>query len=173
MGVGSATGKDKAEEAAREAISSPLLETSIKGAKGILISISVSPDVGLEEVDLASTLISQEANPDANIIWGVAFDNELEDEMRITIIATGFEKKPEDANRNTTSLRPNQNSPYKTTVRTAPVQAPVVEEKPVQTAAPVKPAQPAVKKVVKPAPKPAARDEDDDFGDLFGMLKKK
>jgi cell division protein FtsZ len=96
MGVGSATGKDKAELAAKAAISSPLLETSIKGARGILISITASPDVGLEDVDLASTMIANEAHPDASVIWGVAFDPELEDEMRITIIATGFEKKPED-----------------------------------------------------------------------------
>ena len=96
MGVGSATGKDKAEQAARAAISTPLLETSIKGASGVLISISASPDVGLEDVDLASTMISNEASPDANVIWGVAFDPELEDEMRITIIATGFEKKFEE-----------------------------------------------------------------------------
>ena len=96
MGVGAATGKDKAELAAKAAISSPLLETSIKGAKGILISITASPDVGLEDVDLASSMISNEANADATVIWGVAFDEELEDEMRITIIATGFEKKDED-----------------------------------------------------------------------------
>ena len=96
MGVGPATGKDKAEQAAREAISSPLLETSIKGAKGILISMSVSQDISLDDVDLAATLISQEAHPDANIIWGVAFDPELEDELRITLLATGFDKKPGD-----------------------------------------------------------------------------
>ena len=96
MGVGNATGKDKAELAAKAAISSPLLETSIKGASGVLISITASPDVGLEDVDVASTMIAAEANPDANVIWGVAFDPELEDEMRITIIATGFEKKFED-----------------------------------------------------------------------------
>ena len=96
MGVGNATGKDKAELAAKAAISSPLLETSIKGASGVLISITASPDVGLEDVDVASTMIAAEANPDANVIWGVAFDPEIEDEMRITIIATGFEKKFED-----------------------------------------------------------------------------
>ncbi|MGI6167316.1 MAG: cell division protein FtsZ [Eubacteriales bacterium] len=96
MGVGNASGKDKAELAAKAAISSPLLETSIKGARGILISITASPDVGLEDVDLASTMIANEAHPDANVIWGVAFDPELEDEMRITIIATGFVKKAED-----------------------------------------------------------------------------
>ena len=166
MGVGSATGKDKAEEAAKEAISSPLLETSIKGAKGILISISVSPDVGLEEVDLASTLISQEASPDANIIWGVGFDEELEDEMRITIVATGFEKKPEDATRNISNLRPNENSPYRSA---KPAAAPAPAEKPVQE----KPAQPAVKKVVKPVKKMTPMEEEEDFDDLFGMLKKK
>ena len=113
MGVGSATGKDKAQAAAMEAISSPLLETSIKGAKGILISMSVSPDVGLEDVDLASTLITKEANPDANIIWGVLFDPELENEMRITIIATGFEKKPEDAQRAGAMVKTNPGSPFR------------------------------------------------------------
>lgn len=90
MGVGSATGKDKAEQAARMAISSPLLESSINGARGILVSLVVSPDVGLEDTDLALTLIRNEAHPDANIIWGVSFDEEAEDEMRITLVATGF-----------------------------------------------------------------------------------
>ena len=99
MGVGSATGKDKAEVAARAAISSPLLETSIQGATGVVISIYASPDVGLEDVDLASTMIANECSPEASVIWGVAFDPELEDEMRITIVATGFEKKPGDATR--------------------------------------------------------------------------
>lgn len=94
MGIGSATGKDKAETAAKMAISSPLLETSIKGAMGVIISISASPDVGLEDIDLASTMITSECNPDANVIWGVAFDPELQDEMRITIISTGFPQDP-------------------------------------------------------------------------------
>ena len=96
MGVGAASGKDKAEVAARAAISSPMIETSMKGATGVLISITASPDIGLEDVDTATTIISKEAAPGANVIWGVAFDNELDDEMRITIIATGFDKKPED-----------------------------------------------------------------------------
>ncbi len=95
MGVGSATGKDKAELAAKAAISSPLLETSISGASGILISISGSPDIGLEDIDVATTMIANEAAADANVIFGVSFDPELEDEMKITIIATGFEKKEE------------------------------------------------------------------------------
>ena len=97
MGVGSASGKDKAEQAAQAAISSPLLESSIAGSHGILISITVSPDVGLEDVDVASSMIAAEAAPDANVIWGVNIDHELEDEMHITIIATGFAtaKQPE------------------------------------------------------------------------------
>lgn len=91
MGMGKANGKDKAQEAAMMAISSPLLETSIKGARGVIISISASADVGLEDVDLASTMIANECNKDASVIWGVAFDPDLEDEMRITIIAANFE----------------------------------------------------------------------------------
>lgn len=91
MGMGKANGKDKAQEAASMAITSPLLETSIKGAKGVIISISASADVGLEDVDLASTMIANECNPDASVIWGVAFDPDLEDEMRITIIAANFD----------------------------------------------------------------------------------
>jgi len=96
MGLGEATGKDKAEMAAKAAISSPLLETSISGAKGILVNITASPDIGLEEIDIASAMITSEASPDANVIWGVAFDPDLEDKMKITIIATGFENKAED-----------------------------------------------------------------------------
>ena len=91
MGIGTASGKDKATEAPRLAISSPLLETTIAGAKGILISITASPDIGLEEIETASQLISDEAHPDAEIIWGVAFDDSLEDTMTITVVATGFD----------------------------------------------------------------------------------
>ena len=92
MGVGYASGKEKAEQAAKMAISSPLLETSINGAKGVIINITASPDIGLDEIDTASTMISQQAHEDANIIWGAAFDESMEDEMRITVIATGFTK---------------------------------------------------------------------------------
>ena len=91
MGVGMGQGKDKAELAAKAAISSPLLETSITGARGIIINITSSPDIGLEEVEYAANLISKEANPEANIIWGAAFDTSLEDEMKVTVVATGFE----------------------------------------------------------------------------------
>lgn len=95
MGVGYAAGKDKAEESAKMAISSPLLESSIHGARGILMNIVASRDIGLEDAYVASEIIRNEAHPDANIIWGVNFDDDLEDEMKITIIATGFDKKDE------------------------------------------------------------------------------
>ncbi len=169
MGVGTATGKDKAEQAAREAISSPLLETSIKGAKGILISISVSPDVSLEDVDQATTLISQEAHPDANIIWGVSFDNELEDEMKVNIIATGFEKKPEDATRTVNSIATNSNSPFKKVAPAKSEAAPAVE-RPTESAQSAE--VPPVKKVVKPVARPVQKPvEDDDFDDILDMMK--
>ena len=97
MGIGVAKGKDKAEFAAKAAISSPLLETAITGAKGLIINFTVSPDISLEEVEATATIISAEANPDAKIIWGVAFDETLEDAMKVTVIATGFEKSAEGA----------------------------------------------------------------------------
>lgn len=149
MGIGSATGKDKAQEAASMAIASPLLETSIKGATGVIISFSVSPDVGLEDVDLAANMVTNECNPDANIIFGVGFDENLEDEMRITIIATGFTKETNDA-------------PVKVEAKPAAepekVAATAPKAEPVQEAAPIK---------IAPKKNSDALDLDDLLGDLF------
>ena len=97
MGVGSAKGDDKAQVSAMQAISSPLLETKITGATGVLISITASDDIELTEVDCAAQLVKDDADPDANIIWGVAFDPSLQNEMRITIIATGFDSNGKKA----------------------------------------------------------------------------
>lgn len=96
MGVGTGTGRDKAEVAAKMAVTSPLLETSISGATGILINITASPDISLDEVETASSMISNEAHPEATIIWGATFDNSLEDTIKVTVIATGF-KSDENA----------------------------------------------------------------------------
>ncbi len=93
MGVGRASGKDKAQAAANTAISSPLLETAINGAKGVIINITSSPDIGLDEIEVASTMIAEQADPEANIIWGAAFDENMEDEISVTVIATGFSTK--------------------------------------------------------------------------------
>ncbi len=96
MGVGRASGKDKAEAAANAAISSPLLETTIQGAKGVIILISASADITLDDVDVAATIVKDAADIDANIIFGVSTDPSLDDEMVVTVIATGFgtESKP-------------------------------------------------------------------------------
>ena len=97
MGVGRAAGKGKAEEAARMAISSPLLETSIQGAKGVLINVTGSMDIGLEEVEQAATLVQEAVSPDALTIFGATFDENLDDEIRVTVIATGFAEPDEVA----------------------------------------------------------------------------
>jgi len=97
MGVGRAAGKDKAEEAAKIAIQSPLLETSIEGAKGVILSVIGSPDIGLEDVERACTMVREAAHPDALIIFGASVDEDMEDEMKVTVIATGFDEKPGSA----------------------------------------------------------------------------
>ena len=94
MGMGRASGKDKAEEAAKMAIQSPLLETSIAGARGVILNITGSPDIGLEEVEQAAAMVQTSAHPEAHIIFGAAIDENLEDEVKITVIATGFDDKP-------------------------------------------------------------------------------
>ncbi|MCD8126303.1 MAG: cell division protein FtsZ, partial [Clostridiales bacterium] len=94
MGIGRAAGEGKAKDAAQMAISSPLLETSINGARGVIINITGDPDIGLEEVEEAASMVQQAANPEANIIFGATIDETLEDEIRITVIATGFDEKP-------------------------------------------------------------------------------
>ncbi len=92
MGVGHAVGKGKAEDAAQMAISSPLMETSINGAHGVLINITGSEDMGLDDVETAANLVQAAAHPDANIIFGASFDNSMEDEIRVIVIATGFDE---------------------------------------------------------------------------------
>ena len=96
MGVGRAAGKNRAEEAAKMAISSPLLETSINGAKGVLVNVTGSTEIGLDEVDVAPNMAQEAAHPDALLIFGATFDDTLEDEVRVTVIATGFEEREDN-----------------------------------------------------------------------------
>ena len=107
MGIGHATGEGRALSAARAAISSPLLEASIEGARGILLSIAGGSDLGLFEVNEAAEVIHGVAHPDANIIFGTVIDDEMGDEVRVTVIAAGFdrwdEKSGRDARRPTTN----------------------------------------------------------------------
>ena len=101
MGVGIATGREKAEQAAMAAISSPLLETAINGATGVLVNVTGSSELTLDDVETAAGIVQENANPDANIIFGATSSDEFEDEMRVTVIATGFEQKVEPAKNGT------------------------------------------------------------------------
>jgi cell division protein FtsZ len=103
MGVGKGNGDNRAQDAAKQAISSPLLETSIVGATGVLLNITGGADLGLLEINEAAEIVQDAADPDANIIFGAVIDEDIKDEIRITVIATGFEEKnkknkPEDNN---------------------------------------------------------------------------
>ena len=156
MGVGVAQGKDKAEQAAKAAISSPLLETSIEGARGLLINITSSPDISLEEIDIASHIISDEAHPDATVIWGSIIDPTLEDEMRITVIAAGF-----DGNNKYTQAEKAASAA--TAKKAAPTAKPVNEGTGVEQTA------------EKTEEKDEAADSgfsDDEFGELLDLLNK-
>jgi len=91
MGIGNARGEDRASVAAQNAISSPLLESSIDGARGVLISVSGGSDLGLHEVNACANTVAKSAHPDANIIFGAVIDDQLGDEVRVTVIASGFD----------------------------------------------------------------------------------
>jgi cell division protein FtsZ len=91
MGIGSARGDNRAVEAAEAAISSPLLEQSMDGARGVLLSIAGGSDLGLFEINDAAQLVTDAAHPDANIIFGAVIDDALGDEVRVTVIAAGFD----------------------------------------------------------------------------------
>ena len=156
MGVGSAKGAGKAENAAKAAISSPLLETSIAGARGVIINITSSPDIGLDDVEQAAGMITQSAHPDANIIWGTAFDESLSDEMQITVVATGFDNTPDSARQAAATPKPVLDA------QSAAAAAPA------QGASPAAPATPA-------APAAAPAEVEDDYGieDIIQMLNKR
>ncbi len=98
MGIGRATGENRAEDAAKQAIQSPLLETSIEGARGVIINITGSSAMGLQEINTAAELVQRSVDPEANIIFGTAIDESLEDEIVITVIATGFDKDKPTSN---------------------------------------------------------------------------
>jgi len=99
MGIGKGSGDNRATDAAKQAIQSPLLETTIEGAKGVLLNITGGPNLGLFEVNEAAELVAESADPDANIIFGAVIDESLEDEIQIIVIATGFEKQEEKQDR--------------------------------------------------------------------------
>ena len=111
MGIGVGTGDNRASDAATMAINSPLLERSIDGAKGIIINITGNEDLGLFEINEASQIITEAADPDANIIWGTSVDPTLDaDTVKITVIATGFEDRKKGSNSGTATFRGSMHS---------------------------------------------------------------
>ena len=153
MGVGTAKGADKAQLAAMAAIKSPLLETSIAGARGVLVNITTSLDIQLEEVDMASQMIHEEAHPDANIIWGTTFDPDMMDEMRVTIIATGFDSVKEPQAAAATATAPTY------APAAEPVAAPIEEPAPAYSAPVYAPAAPVAEQPIPEAPAQNAEPE--------------
>ena len=122
MGTARASGENRAAEAAQRAISSPLLEdTSIKGARGLLINVTGGPDMSLYEVNEAASLIQEEAHEDANIIFGAVIDEEVADEIRVTVIATGFGEHGREPERRTSRYSPS-GTPLATSIKEVPAQ---------------------------------------------------
>ena len=170
MGVGAAKGADKAQVAAMQAISSPLLETNITGATGVLVSITASEDIQLDEIDAASNMIYEEAHPDANIIWGAAFDPTLQDEMRVTVIATGF--LAEQADSHTVSVAPASIPTRPVEVMTQPV-APAPAPAPVENIFNVAEPIPQEIRTEEPArQQPAKSSYEDLYGGAFTCITK-
>ena len=93
MGIGRASGENRAEDAAKQAVQSPMLETSIEGARGVIINITGGTNLGLHEVNTAAELVQRSVDPEANIIFGAVIDESLDEDIVITVIATGFEKE--------------------------------------------------------------------------------
>ena len=161
MGVGRAAGKGKAEDAARMAVASPLMETSINGARGVLINITGSEDMGLEDVETAANLVQEAAHPDANIIFGASFDPSLDDEIRVSVIATGFDE-PGKAQAEQAAAAPA--SAPATGLYTAAATA-------AKTSVPAAPAAPAP--AAAPAADTAAPAEEDPFDSIFKIFNSK
>ncbi len=139
MGIGEATGENAAVEAAKNAIASPLLETTIDGARGVLINVTgAEENLSMFEVNEASTTIQEAVNGQANIIWGAAVDNTMGDTVKVTVVATGFDNNDEVG----VPAQPSVQQPVQQPQVSAPVTPNIFAQQP-QQAAPVQPQQPA------------------------------
>jgi len=166
MGVGHAAGKGKAEEAARAAVTSPLMETSINGARGVLVNVTGSLDIDLDDVEIAASLVAEAAHPDANIIFGASFDEDMEDEIRVVVIATRFDDSPLQAqNINTPSSRVFSDDFISKKVDDALKSEP-------ETKAPQASQAPQVAPEPAPAPEPPPAEEDP-FDTIFKIFNAK
>lgn len=174
MGIGSGVGENRAQMAARGAVSSPLLDVAIDGAKGVLFNITGGPDMTMTEVDEAAQIISEAADADANIIFGAAIDEKLVDQMRITVIATGFDETRSRLANMVTRNRPVHHG--------SPVSTGIVSEKPrienpsprsmptFENTAPSQPTPPPVIPVSPVDPEPQEQTEESDW-DIPAFLR--
>jgi cell division protein FtsZ len=160
MGIGSARGDDRSVAAAEMAISSPLLEASIDGAHGVLLSISGGSDLGLFEINEAAQLVSNAAATDANIIFGAVIDDALGDEVRVTVIAAGFDEVQSDG-RSGPPIESKRSAPPRPPVAAPPVATPPVAA-PRPVVPPQAPAPPRVTPVPAPSPQRGSESDDDD-----------
>ncbi len=180
MGVGSAAGKDKAEEAAKMAIQSPLLESSINGAHGVILSVIGSEDIELDEIEQAASMIQAAAHPDAHIIFGASISEDADDEIRVVVIATGFDNPPATKQQDQSAMFSNAKRTAQTFAAPAqPFSAPAQSfAAPAQSfsASPVAPIQP---QQAQPSQAQASvadgqsLDEDDPFADIMKIFSSK
>ena len=166
MGVGRASGKSKAADAAKMAIQSPLLETSIDGARGVILNVTGSPDMGLEEVEEAAAMVRAAAHQDVHIIFGAAIDDTLDDEIRITVVATGFDENARNAKKLDDIFTSIKHSAEEKAQEPAPAAAPAVPEEKTETPASVLESI----KLSEPE-KPAAKQDEEDDDPFEGILR--
>ena len=169
MGIGSARGDDRAVQAAEMAVSSPLLEASIEGAHGVLLSIAGGSDLGLFEINEAAALVSQSAHAEANIIFGATIDDALGDEVRVTVIAAGFEggqpPRRQPGISRASDLRSSRPAPVASYGSSEPERN-TVSQAPAPSSQPTRPASTAPLSTPRPSA-PAADDDDLDVPDFL------
>jgi len=170
MGIGRASGENRAQEAAKAAINSPLLEMTIDGAKGVLFNITGGSSLGMFEIDEAAKVITKSVDPDAKIKFGAVIDEAMGDEVRITVIATGFD----EANKRPMPVQlPMREEPKKPEPRNMPPTQPIMEaRKPLFNPMPSQPVQPPP---IHPMPKPITEDpgNSEDELDIPAFIRKK
>ena len=163
MGIGNASGENRAIEAAKEAIQSPLLETSIRGAKGVLLNVTGGPSLSLFEANAASNLITESCDPDANIIFGASIREDLEDEIMITVIATGFNEAPQGGYVEPTPIKKTEIPPV-----AKPEPRPVIHHH-----EPVQEPEPVIEPKIEKRPEPVRNNDWDDEMEIPTFLRNK
>jgi cell division protein FtsZ len=169
MGIGSARGEDRSVAAAEMAVSSPLLEASIDGAHGVLLSIAGGSDLGLFEINEAAALVAEAVHPEANIIFGATIDDALGDEVRVTVIAAGFDGGTPKRAQEGSVLR--RTTPTQTQAQTRAAAAAVAAQRQEDRQGSMEKEKVAVTTATTPRPAPKPMQFDDDDLDVPDFLK--